>query len=213
MSTAAASAEAAPKTTSPTQARILATLLCASSPVTTAAVRDALNASDSEPRLVIERVYAALVALQHRGAVRRRNSPCGRRPLWEVRVAATNCLDSPLDAHAVAEQILRQFRGRAWNRCKDLGSAALAAWLVVASQQQRSGDRLEWILRALPHRARWFDVAHQVRHDPVIRQCLLTVCRSNEREFGDITTMLRLAVRAWSSPSGPTHLSGAGGLR
>src|SRR3954447_4382897 len=66
------------------QARVLEALAChdASS---TAAVRCALNHPDAEQHVVIEQVYASLVALEHKQLVRRSINPAGTRPLWELR--------------------------------------------------------------------------------------------------------------------------------
>jgi hypothetical protein len=66
------------------QARVLEVLAC-NDASSTAAVRDALNHPDHDQHVVIERVYASLVALEHKGLVRRSSNAAGTRPLWELR--------------------------------------------------------------------------------------------------------------------------------
>ncbi|OPX07374.1 hypothetical protein [Mycobacterium sp. AT1] len=66
------------------QALVLEVLAC-NDTSSTAAVRDALNHPDtSGQHVVIEQVYASLVALEHKGLVRRSTNAAGTRPLWEL---------------------------------------------------------------------------------------------------------------------------------
>jgi hypothetical protein len=66
------------------QVRVLEVLAC-NDASSTAAVRYALNHPDAEQHVVIEQVYACLVALEHKGLVRRSINAAGTRPLWELR--------------------------------------------------------------------------------------------------------------------------------
>lgn len=67
----------------PLQARVLDALVRQAGPSTTTQLRAALDRPDCGP-VVIERVYAVLVALERKGLVHRRANSVGTRPVWEL---------------------------------------------------------------------------------------------------------------------------------
>ncbi|MCX2715644.1 hypothetical protein [Mycolicibacterium sp. J2] len=65
------------------QARVLDALARQTGPSTTTQLRAALDQPGGRP-VVIERVYAVLVALERKGLVHRRANSVGTRPVWEL---------------------------------------------------------------------------------------------------------------------------------
>lgn len=208
--------------------RIMAELGRIRGPVSTAEVRDCLNQSDPARPVVIERVYAVLVALEHKGAVRRARNAIRTRPLWELAPAPTPTegldapagtapaaaetsltavglderitrLDGPPAALALAEVILAPWDGATWERWRPLATAPLAGWLYAASHTDAAGNRIDWIIRALAHRAQWSRAAHRVGEHPQLRDSLRSVSRLDDHQFTNVGWMLVLALFPWSS--------------
>ncbi|KDE97172.1 conserved hypothetical protein [uncultured Mycobacterium sp.] len=72
-----------PAATPTLQARVLDELARQTGPSTTTELRAALDRPGCQP-VVIERVYAVLVALERKGLVYRRAKSVGTRPVWEL---------------------------------------------------------------------------------------------------------------------------------
>lgn len=66
------------------QMRVLDALARQGSASTTTEIRAAVDHSGCGPRVVIERVYAALVALERKGLVQRGANSTGSRPVWKL---------------------------------------------------------------------------------------------------------------------------------
>lgn len=66
------------------QARVLDALARQTGPSTTTELRAALDPPGGGQPVVIERVYAVLVALERKGLVHRRANSMGTRPVWEL---------------------------------------------------------------------------------------------------------------------------------
>lgn len=227
------------------RARILDVLARQSGPASTADVRDALNRRGAGHTVLIERVYAVLVAMERKALVHRSANPAGTRPLWQLgtppapidttRSHTMHCtvyasaqlpahtaltagtledriarIDSPAQAQALAEIILHSWETGAWRRWKPLASAPLAGWLYTASHVD-AGTRVDWILRALAHRAQWSRAARRAGQDQQLQDSLRSVSRLDDRQFADLSWMLMLALFPWSScvrASAPTALTG-----
>lgn len=219
------------------QARVVGLLARADEPVSTSAVRDALDDPASGQLVVIERVYAALVALERKRVVQRVSAPEARtRPLWQLRThgpvrdesrsptmhynhtdsapTASDALGAPpsiesriarlgkpAEEHQLAQQILDDGMGRGWEKWAKLAAAPLAGWLYAAGQQSVE-HRIDWILRALPHRAHWTRAAKRVEADPQLCESLRSVSRLDERQFSDFHWALFMALLPCSTYTG-----------
>lgn len=225
------------------QARVVDVLALNPGGRSTADVRDFLHHPDPDHpcashTVVIERVYAALVALEHKGMVRRSTNPTGNRPIWELdsppcttdtrrshpmpstvstptRAHAAAALtargiedrlariQTAAQAYALAEAILEKWGTGAWQRWKPMATAPLAGWLYTASRADAT-SRVDWILRALAHRAQWTCAARSVAHNQQLHDSLRSVSRLDDRQFTDVGWMLVLALFPWS-PCMSTH--------
>jgi len=107
-------------------------------------------------------------------------------------------IETPAGARAVAEVILAPGESGAWQRWKPLASAPLAGWLYTARRVDAS-SRVDWILRALAHRARWSSAARGITQDEQLRDSLRSVSRLDDRQFTDVGWMLVLALFPWST--------------
>jgi hypothetical protein len=218
--------------------RVLDALARQGSASTTTEIRAVVDHSGCGHGVVIERVYAALVALERKGLVQRGANSTGTRPVWKlgtpprvvdtttshtmgcgvpnpvsprVAVAApltAHCLEeriarieTPDQAREVAEVILGPWETGAWQRWKLLVSAPLAGWLYNAHRvdASSSSSRVDWILRALAHRARWSSAARGVAQDQQLQESLLSVSRLDDHQFTDVSWMLVLVLIPWSS--------------
>lgn len=220
------------------QARVLDALARQAGPSTTTELCAALNHPGCDRPVVIERVYAVLVALERKGLVHRRANAMGTRPVWELRTPpssvnttrslAMHCatptpvqppaddslsvqeleeriarIDTPAQAHDVAEVLLGPWHTGAWQRWKPLASAPLAGWLYTARRADAS-SRVDWIIRALAHRERWSRAARDITQDEQLHESLRSVSRLDDRQFADVGWMLVLALFPWSSCAGAT---------
>lgn len=227
-----------PATATTLQARVLDGLARQAGPSTTAELCAALNHHGCTRPVVIERVYAVLVALERRGRVHRGTNPVGTRPTWELRAPSSpidtprshtmHCtvsapierpaeavlsvqeleeriarIETPAQARALAEVILRPWEAGAWQRWKPLASAPLAAWLYTAHRADVS-SRVDWIIRALAHRERWARAARDINQNEQLQESLRSVSRLDDRQFADVGWMLVLALFPWSSCTGAT---------
>jgi hypothetical protein len=231
--------------TSALHTRILDVMNCVAGPASTPQVRDCLNRSNTSRAVVIERVYAVLVALEHKGAVRRVCNATGTRPLWELtpidgptRTAESHMhcitsstgpldttltagslderiarIDSPAHALTLAKVILRAHDTGTWQRWQPLAIAPLAGWLSTASRVDAAGSRIDWILRALAHRAQWSRAARRVADHQQLHDNLRSVSRLDDRQFADVGWMLILALYPWSSCLRPDPTTFAAGER
>ena len=238
----ASTPQAAPNVVS-LQARVVGLLARADGPVSTSAVRDALHDNASDRGVVIERVYAALVALERKRVVQRVSAAeASTRPLWQLRAHGPVCdekrsptmhcnhtgtapsagdappliegsiarIVKPAEAHQLAKQILDDGMGKGWEKWATLAAAPLAGWLYAASQQAVE-HRIDWILRALPHRAHWSRAAKRVESDPQLSESLRSVSRLGERQFSDFHWALFMALLPCSTYAGTrTHTPTAG---
>lgn len=214
------------------QGRILEVLSC-NGTSSTGAVRDALNPPEAEPRVVVERVYESLVALEHKGLVRRSTNAARTRPLWELRSPQSSLttprshmmhscsatmtalpdptpstiedilgrIDDPAQAQSLAEVMLDKWDSGAWERWRPLAVAPLAGWLYAASRHPVSG-RVDWILRGLANRPQWVQAAWHAEHEGQLHDSLLCVARLEDRQFGEVSWMLVLALLPWSACAG-----------
>lgn len=227
------------------QARVLDALARRTSASTTTELRAALNHPGCQRAVVIERVYAVLVALERKGLVHRRANSMGTRPVWELaspppaidtmRSHTMHCtarnaappraaagltahsledriarIETPAHARDLAEVILDPWESGAWQRWKPLTSAPLAGWVYTARRVDAS-SRVDWILRALAHRARWSHAARDITHDEQLQESLRSVSRLDDRQFADVGWMLVLALFPWSSCTGAVVPSPTGG--
>lgn len=78
-----------PVAATPLRARVLDALARQTSPSTTTELVSALNHPGCGPTVVIERVYAVLVALERKGRAYRGTNLVGTRPTWELRAPST----------------------------------------------------------------------------------------------------------------------------
>jgi hypothetical protein len=219
------------------QARVVGQLARADGPVSTSAVREALDDPASGPRVVIERVYAALVALERKRVVQRVSSESGARPLWQLRThgpvreekrptamphshtdaqhlieARIARIRKPAEAHQIAKDILDVGMGQGWEKWTKLAAAPLAGWLYAASQHTVE-HRVDWILRALPHRAHWSRAAKRVETDPQLCESMRSVSRLGERPFSDLNWTLFLALMPCSTYTGARAYTPTAGAR
>lgn len=244
---AAPTARPAPKPVS-LQARVVGLLARADGPVSTSAVRDALDDPASGQRIVIERVYAALVALERKRVVERLSAPEARtRPLWQLRTHAPSRdekrspamhrnhtgtaptagstagalplieeriarIGTPAEAHQIAKDILDVGMGQAWEKWTKVAAAPLAGWLYAASQHAVE-HRIDWILRALPHRAHWSRAAKRVETDPQLCESMRSVSRLGERQFSDLNWTLFIALLPCSTYTGTRAYTPTAGAR
>lgn len=107
-------------------------------------------------------------------------------------------IETPAHARDLAEVVLDPWEAGAWQRWKPLASAPLAGWLYTARRVNAS-SRVDWILRALAHRARWSRAARGVARDEQLHDSLRSVSRLDDRQFADVGWMLVLALFPWSS--------------
>lgn len=230
------------------QARVVGLLGRADGPVSTSAVRDSLDDPASGRHVVIERVYAALVALERKRVVQRVSAPEARsRPLWQLRThgpvgeemrssamphnnsgttgTAGSAPDTrslveeriarirkPAEAHQIAKDILDVGMGQGWEKWTKLAAAPLAGWLY-ASSQHTVEHRIDWILRALPHRAHWSRAAKRVEADPQLRESMRSVTRLGDRQFSDLNWTLFLALIPCSTYTGTRACTPTAGAR
>lgn len=219
------------------QARVLGQLARALVPVSTSAVREALDDPASGPCVVIERVYAALVALERKRVVQRVSSESGTRPLWQLRTHgpvreetrptamphshtdAQHLIEEriarirkPAEAHQIAKNILDVSMGQGWEKWTRLAAAPLAGWLYAASQHTVE-HRIDWILRALPHRSHWSRAAKRVETDPQLCESMRSVSRLGERPFSDLNWTLFLALMPCSTYTGARAYTPTAGAR
>lgn len=122
----------------------------------------------------------------------------GAPPSIERRIA---CIGKPAQAHQLAQQILDDGMGRGWEKWAKLAAAPLAGWLYAASLQSVE-HRIDWILRALPHRAHWSRAAKRVETDPQLCESLRSVSRLDERQFSDFHWALFMALLPCSTYTG-----------
>ncbi len=218
------------------QARVVGQLARADGPVSTSAVREALD-DPAGLGVVIERVYAALVALERKRVVQRVSSESGTRPLWQLRThgpvreekrptamphshtdaqhlieARIARIRKPAEAHQIAKDILDVGMGQGWEKWTKLAAAPLAGWLYAASQHTVE-HRVDWILRALPHRAHWSRAAKRVETDPQLCESMRSVSRLGERPFSDLNWTLFLALMPCSTYTGARAYTPTAGAR
>ncbi|WP_131542442.1 helix-turn-helix domain-containing protein [Mycolicibacterium vinylchloridicum] len=162
------------------QARVLNALARQSSPSTTTELRAALDRTGCQP-VVIERVYAALVALERKGLVHRGTNAMGTRPVWELgspppaidtaRSHTMHCtVRSPAPPHAAAALTAPSLEDRIARietpaQARDLAEVILDPWEAGAWQRWKpvaSAPLAGWL-----HTARRADVSSRV--DWIIR--------------------------------------------
>ncbi|WP_241474050.1 hypothetical protein [Mycolicibacterium neoaurum] len=148
------------------QARVLDALARQTGPSTTSELRAALDQPGCRP-VVIERVYAVLVALERKRLVHRRANSMGTRPVWELRTPpssvnttrspAMNCATStPIQPRAGASLSVQDLEERIARidtpaQARDVAEVLLDSWQSGAWQRWRplaSAPLAAWLYTA-----------------------------------------------------------------
>lgn len=133
----------------------------------------------------------------------------GAQPLVEERIAR---IRKPAEAHQIATDILDVGMGQGWEKWTKVAAAPLAGWLYAASQHAVE-HRIDWILRALPHRAHWSRAAKRVEADSQLCESMRSVSRLGERQFSDLNWTLFLALLPCSTYTGTRANTPTAGAR
>jgi hypothetical protein len=162
------------------QARVLDALAHQTGPSTTSQLRAALNQPGCRP-VVIERVYAVLVALERKGLAQRHTNSVSTRPVWELSTPSPAVDTARSDTMDCTARTLVQPRAAASLSVQDLEDRI--AWIDTAVQARdvaevlldpwQSGAWQRWRPLASAPLAGWLYTARRVdagsRVDWIIR--------------------------------------------